>query len=42
MASILQLKKLTKSFCKKIYNKKCEIAKMKSIQYIILNECVRQ
>ena len=36
MASILLLKKLTKSFCKKIYNEKCEIARIKSIQYIIL------
>ena len=42
MASILLLKKLTKSFYKKIYKEKCEIDKVKSIQYIILNEYVRQ
>ena len=36
MTNILLIEKLTKSFCKKIYNKKCEIAGIKSIQYIIL------
>ena len=42
VVSILLLKKPTKSFCKKNYKEKCKIARIKSIQYIILNECVRQ
>ena len=42
MASILQLKKLTKNHFVKKCTKKCEIAKIKNIQYKILNKCVRQ